>query len=178
VNDLPPREALNGPVVLADYDPGWPSLYEDLAARVTGALGARALGLHHAGSTSVPGLAAKPIIDMVLEVADSAREADYVPDLKAEGFTLAVREPEWFEHRLLKAAAPKANLHVFSDGCEETGRMLAFRDHLRADIADRALYEATKRELAARSWAAVQDYADAKSAVVADIMGRAIVTST
>jgi GrpB-like predicted nucleotidyltransferase (UPF0157 family) len=165
-------EALNGPVILAEYDAAWPALYDELAARVTRALGAWALALHHAGSTSVPGLAAKPIIDLVLEVADSTDEGAYVPALEVAGFAFILREPEWFEHRLLKAARPKANLHVFSAGCAETARMLAFRDRLRADARDRALYEAAKRELAARTWAVVQDYADAKTAVVADIMTR------
>lgn len=170
---LPPPEALNGPVVLAEYDPAWPAWYETLAGRVRQALGAGVRALHHAGSTSVPGLAAKPLIDMLLEVADSAHEAAYVPRLEAAGFVLRIREPDWFEHRLLKSAAPAANLHVYTAGEEEVRRMLAFRDHLRRDAADRTLYEATKRSLAARTWERTQDYADAKSEVVAQIMSRA-----
>src|SRR5258708_5457255 len=134
---LPPPPALNGPVTLVDYDPAWPTRYEALAARVRHALGGRVLALHHAGSTSVPGLAAKPIIDMVLEVADSADERSYVSALRAAGFSLRIREPGWFEHRLCRGAPP-SNLHVFSAGCEEVRRMLAFRDHLRRDGADRA----------------------------------------
>jgi GrpB-like predicted nucleotidyltransferase (UPF0157 family) len=171
---LPALEALNGPVVLANYDPDWPAWYDTLAARVRAALGERVVALHHAGSTSVPGLAAKPLIDMLLEVADSADEAAYVPDLEAADFVLRIREPDWFEHRLLKSAAPPANLHVYTAGEEEVRRMLAFRDHLSRDGADRALYEATKRTLAARTWEKTQDYADAKSAVVAEIMSRAL----
>ncbi len=170
---LPPPEALNGPVILAEYDPAWPAWYETLAGRVRRALGDRVCALHHAGSTSVPGLAAKPLIDMLLEVADSANEGDYVPQLDAAGFVLRIREPDWFEHRLLKSATPAANLHVYTAGEEEVRRMLAFRDHLRGDPADRALYEATKRSLAARTWTKTQDYADAKSEVVAQIMSRA-----
>jgi GrpB-like predicted nucleotidyltransferase (UPF0157 family) len=171
---LPPPPPLNGPVVLAEYDPDWPAHYERLAAKVRAALGETVVGLEHAGSTSVPGLAAKPIIDMVLSVPDSADEGAYVPALEAAGFALRVREPEWFEHRLLRHAAPSANLHVFSAGSAEVGRMLAFRDHLRRDAADRALYEATKRGLAVRTWAITQDYADAKTEVVAQIMARAL----
>lgn len=171
---LPALEALNGPVVLADYDPDWPAWYDSLAGRVRAALGERVVALHHAGSTSVLGLAAKPLIDMLLEVADSADEAAYVPDLEAADFVLRIREPDWFEHRLLKSAAPAANLHVYTAGEEEVRRMLAFRDHLRRDAADRALYEATKRALAARIWAKTQDYADAKSEVIAEIMSRAL----
>ena len=157
-----------------DYDPAWPARFEALAVRVNEALGARVLELHHVGSTSVPGLAAKPLIDMVLIVADSAVEAAYVPRLERAGWTLRIREPEWFEHRLLKSADPANNLHVFSVGCEEPRRMLAFRDHLRADPADRALYEETKRRLAGRTWAVTQDYADAKTDVVSEIMRRAL----
>ena len=170
---LPPLEPLNGPVILAAYDAHWPAWYETLAGRVREALGERVVALNHAGSTSVPGLAAKPLIDMLLEVADSADESAYVPDLEAAGFVLRIREPDWFEHRLLKSAAPPANLHVYTAGEEEVRRMLAFRDHLRRDDADRALYEATKRTLAARHWAKTQDYADAKTTVIAGIMSRA-----
>jgi len=96
-----------------------------------------------------------------------------VPALEAEGYALRIREPEWYEHRVLKKTEPKVNLHVFPAGCEEIDRMLAFRDHLRTNDADRELYERTKRELASRHWAYAQDYADAKSAVVAEIVSRA-----
>ena len=167
------RRPLNAPVTLCEHDPEWPATYEVLAARVRAALGARAKRLHHAGSTSVPGLAAKPIIDMVLEVEDSADEAGYFAALEAAGFALRIREPNWFEHRCFSPADPAANLHVFSEGCEEVGRMLTFRDHLRRDEADRKLYQDTKRALAARTWAYMQDYADAKTEVVNTIMARA-----
>jgi GrpB-like predicted nucleotidyltransferase (UPF0157 family) len=121
----------------------------------------------------VPGLAAKPIVDIVLEVPDSADEAAYVPDLEAAGYVLHVREPDWFDHRLFKGPDTKVNLHVFSRGCEETDRMILFRDRLRRDEADRELYARTKRELASRDWKYGQQYADAKSAVVTEILGRA-----
>ena len=164
---------LSGPIEIRDYDPAWAERYEREATRVTGALGERARGLEHVGSTSVPGLPAKPIIDIVLEVPDSADEAAYVPDLEAAGYALRIREPEWFEHRLLRGPADGVNLHVFSAGCPETVRMIAFRHHLRASAADRDLYARTKRELAAREWKYMQQYADAKTAVVSEIMTRA-----
>jgi len=129
--------------------------------------------LEHCGSTSVPGLAAKPIIDMVLCVRDSSDEAAYVPALERASYVLRIREPEWFEHRCLKRVVPNVNLHVFSEGCAEVERMLLFRDTLRRDGAERALYERTKRELAAKSWRYVQNYADAKSEVVEQIIARA-----
>src|SRR5579863_5539227 len=102
MSDVSPPEMLNGPVLLADYDPTWPADFEIFAGVIRGALGEKAIALHHAGSTSVPGLAAKPVIDLVLEVADSTDESDYVPPLQAAGFTFRIREPDWHEHRLLK----------------------------------------------------------------------------
>jgi len=161
-------------VVIAPYDDTWPAQFEDQARRIRTALGAAVLGLEHAGSTSVPGLAAKPIIDIVLAVADSGAEPDYAPALEAAGYVLRIREPDWFEHRVFKGADPAVNLHVFSSGCPEIDRMLAFRDRLRRDPGDRALYQATKLRLAANAWATVQDYADAKGPVVAEILQRAM----
>jgi GrpB-like predicted nucleotidyltransferase (UPF0157 family) len=161
-------------ITLADPDPTWPQTFAAEAARVRAVLGERVLALEHAGSTSVPGLAAKPIVDMILVVTDSADEAAYVPEMIAAGYVLHIREPDWFEHRLFKGPGANVNLHVFSAGCSEVATMLAFRDHLRTSDADRRLYEDTKRTLAARRWRYVQDYADAKSEVVAEIMARAL----
>lgn len=161
------------PIELADYDPAWPELYEQEAEKIRAALGGRVLVLEHAGSTSVPGLAAKPIIDIVLAVLDSADESAYVPPLEQAGYVLTIREPDWHEHRLLKGTDPTVNLHVFSQGSPEVERMLVFRDRLRVDEAERMLYERTKRELAERTWTYVQDYADAKTQVVEEILARA-----
>ena len=125
------------------------------------------------GSTAVPGLPAKPLIDIVLEVADSADEAAYVPAMESAGYVLRIREPDWFEHRVLKGPDTDVNVHVFTAGCEEVDRMLLFRDWLRENAADRELYAERKRELAGREWKYMQQYADAKTAVVDEIMGRA-----
>jgi GrpB-like predicted nucleotidyltransferase (UPF0157 family) len=161
-------------IVLVDYDPGWPARFEQERARIVGALGDRARTVEHVGSTSVPGLAAKPIIDICLTVDDSADEPSFVPALEEAGYALRIREPDWFEHRLLRTPERDVHLHVFTVGCEEVTRMVAFRDHLRTDDADRALYESTKHELARRNWPTGQHYADAKTAVVAAIMPRAL----
>jgi GrpB-like predicted nucleotidyltransferase (UPF0157 family) len=139
---------------------------------VRAALGDRVVRLEHVGSTSVPGLAAKPIIDIVLEVPDSSDEPAYVGDLEAAGYVLKIREPAWYEHRLLRVPG-SVNLHVFSAGCPETDRMFRFRDHLRSSAADRELYERTKRDLASRAWKFMQQYADAKNEIVGEIMVRA-----
>jgi GrpB-like predicted nucleotidyltransferase (UPF0157 family) len=164
---------LAGPIVLVDYDPEWPRLFEREAERIRGALGDRTLRVEHAGSTSVPGLAAKPIIDIVLVVEDSADEDAYVPALEAAGYVLRIREPDWYEHRLFKGPETDVNLHVFSRGCEEVEQMVTFRDRLRRDEAARELYERTKRELAAHDWKFGQNYADAKTGVIRSILARA-----
>jgi GrpB-like predicted nucleotidyltransferase (UPF0157 family) len=166
-------QRLDGQIELCAYDVSWPTLYEREAERVNAVLGDQVLRLEHVGSTSVPGLPAKPIIDMLLVVADSGREAAYVPPMEAAGYVLRIREPDWFEHRLLKGPDTNINLHVFSAGCVEIGRMLGFRDHLRSSDSDRELYAQTKRELASRNWKYVQEYADAKTDVVETIIARA-----
>jgi GrpB-like predicted nucleotidyltransferase (UPF0157 family) len=171
VGDMQP---LTRPVVLEEYDPEWPRLFEREAERIRGALGDRAVQIEHTGSTSVPGLAAKPIIDITLVVEDTTDEPAYVPALEAGGYVLRIREPDWFEHRLFKGPDTNVNLHVFSRGCEEIERMTRFRDRLRTNDADRELYLRAKRELAARDWKFVQNYADAKSAVVQEILARAL----
>jgi GrpB-like predicted nucleotidyltransferase (UPF0157 family) len=161
------------PIVLAEYDPAWPELFRREADRIRAALGERTLQIEHVGSTSVPGLVAKPIIDIVLVVADSADEDAYVPPLESAGYVLRIREPDWYEHRVFKGPDTNVNLHVFSRGCPEIERMLLFRDWLRRDDTDRDLYERTKRELARKKWKYVQNYADAKTAVVEEIVPRA-----
>ena len=167
------RKPHDGPIHLADYDPAWPALFEREAARIRAALGETVVRLEHTGSTSVPGLAAKPIIDITLIVPDSSAESTYVPQLEAEGYRLRIREPDWHEHRVLKGPDTEVNLHVFSEGSVELERMVGFRDWLRTHPEDRDLYEGTKRELAARTWRHIQHYADAKTAVVEAIMARA-----
>ncbi|MGZ6312807.1 MAG: GrpB family protein [Candidatus Limnocylindrales bacterium] len=164
---------LDGPVSLTDYDPAWPALFLREEARIRGILGDRVRRLEHVGSTSVPGLAAKPIIDMVLALPDSADEPAYVPDMERAGYVLRIREPAWFEHRLFKGPDTNVNLHVYTDGEPEIERMIRFRDWLRDHDDERALYERTKRELAARQWRYVQNYADAKTEVVEGILARA-----
>jgi len=144
-----------------------------VAARIKQALGSVAVVVEHVGSTSVPGLAAKPFLDVLLLVPEPSDEAAYVPGLEAAGFLLHVREPDWHQHRFLRAHDPEVQIHVFAVDSEEAERMLLFRDRLRVNEDERALYEETKRRLAARSWTRVQDYADAKSEVVEEVIARA-----
>ena len=163
----------NAPITLAEYDPEWPVLFDREAARIRVVLGDTAVRVEHVGSTSVPGLAAKPIIDILLAVPDSANEQAYVPALESAGDVLRSREPDWFEQRLFKGPDTNINLHVFTVGAAEIDRMLLFRDWLRADDADRDAYLQVKRDLAKRSWRHVQHYADSKTAIVQQILARA-----
>ncbi len=119
------------------------------------------------------GIVCEANLDMLLVVADSSDEQSYIPALEAAGYTLRIREPEWFEHRLLKGPDTDVNLHVFGKGSPEAKRMLRFRDWLRANDADRNNYASVKRSLAQQVWGNVQDYADAKTPVIQEIMNRA-----
>jgi GrpB-like predicted nucleotidyltransferase (UPF0157 family) len=167
-----PRRLL-GRIELADYDPEWPRLFRREADRIRAVLGERVVRLEHVGSTSVPGLAAKPIIDILLVVPDSGDEPAYVPELEAAGYVLVIREPEWEQHRVFKGPDTNVNLHVYSPGSPEIERYLIFRDRLRSDPADRERYQRVKCELAQRDWRYVQQYADAKTEVVEGIIARA-----
>lgn len=170
VGELKPH---NAQITLLDYDPKWPELFEREAKRIYSILGDKVLQLEHVGSTSVPGLCAKPIIDMLLVVKDSTDESAYVPDLENSRYVLRIRETNWYEHRLFKGPDTDINLHVFSRGCPEIERMLRFRDWLKNNRDDRDKYARVKRNLAKQQWKYVQDYADAKSAIVQEIMERA-----
>lgn len=160
-------------IEIVPCDAAWPRMFAAQETKIRAALGAAALLVEHVGSTSVPGLPAKPVIDVQLAVRDSADEGAYRAALEQAGYRLVVREPEWFEHRLFKGADPETNLHVFSTGCPELDRCRLFRDWLRVSPQDLQLYARTKQDLAPREWAHVQNYADAKQSVIAEIMARA-----
>lgn len=166
---LPPTR-VDGSIVLAPYDRAWPAAFEGQATLIRTALGPVATDVEHVGSTSVPGLAAKPILDINLLVVDSADEPSYVPALEALGYALHIREPGWHEHRLLRLEEPRVNLHVFTTGSPEHNRMIRFRDRLRRDPEALELYLTTKQRLAAQHWERVQDYADEKSVVIEQIL--------
>ena len=165
--------SLSGQILIVDYDPHWPALFVLETERIRRILGRLALRIEHIGSTSVPGLAAKPIIDVLLVVADSADEVAYVLAMEAAGYTLRIRESAWHEHRMFKGPDTDLNLHVFSLGCPEIDRLLMFRDRLRCNAADRDHYSRTKLALAQQEWKYVQNYADAKTTVIEEILARA-----
>ena len=155
---------------IVDYDKEWPKKFHNHAQGIALALGATALRIEHIGSTSVPGLGAKPIIDILVVVPDSADETAYLPQLEAAGYVLRVREPDWNEHRMLRTPDRDVHIHIYSAGCPEIERVLVFRDRLRRNHDDRRRYERLKRELAAREWADMNAYADAKTEVIESII--------
>lgn len=163
----PPR-----PIEIVEPDPEWPSRYAAEAARIREALGDAVIRIEHVGSTSVPGLPAKPIIDIDLLVADSAAEETYVPLLARYGYRLVLREPWWNGHRMLNDPEGRFNLHVFPVGAPEPLRHLLFRDWLRSHPDDRELYASAKRELAASTAENPEGYSLAKNAAIDDIYTR------
>jgi GrpB-like predicted nucleotidyltransferase (UPF0157 family) len=176
VGDQPQPYAVK--VVVAEYDPRWPVWFEEQDDKIRAALGQDAVRCEHVGSTSVPGLAAKPVVDIALAVPDSSIEDSYVPALQAAGFRFHIREHEHHAHRVFYRRVElghdrDVNLHVYTAGCVEFDRYLVFRDWLRANDHDRLLYQRTKQDLAKRDWEYVQDYADAKTAVIQQIRDRA-----
>lgn len=156
----------HGPIVIADYDPAWPQRFRAEATKIHNALGERVQRLEHIGSTAVPGLPAKPIIDILLVVENSADEGSYLPGLEQAGYQLRVREPGFDEHRMVRNREKDVHIHVFSTGSSEINRHVLFRDHLRRHEGDRQRYAAVKRDLARRAWPSMQHYAEAKTEVV------------
>ena len=167
-------ELIGGPekrsIEIVEYDPQWPERFRHERDRIAAALGRAAIRIDHVGSTAVPGLAAKPIVDINLIVADVEDEASYLPALERAGYELRVREPG---HRMVRTRARDVHVHICTAGSDWERRHLRFRDQLRRSGQDRALYERVKRQLAARDWPTMNDYADAKSAVIAEILSRA-----
>ena len=161
-------------IVIVEYDPLWPAKFQRHSVIISQALGQGALVIEHVGSTSVPGLAAKPIIDIDVFVEDSSNEAAYLPALLSAGYVLRVREPDWHEHRMLRTPEQDVHIHIFSTGCVEVARHLAFRDRLQSHAADRLRYEALKRKLSEEDWPDMNAYARAKSEVVEEIIVRAL----
>jgi GrpB-like predicted nucleotidyltransferase (UPF0157 family) len=165
-------EPLSSPIRIVEYDPAWPHRFELEGNKIRSVLGDRALRVEHVGSTSVPELPAKPIIDMLLVVSNSANEIEYMQALESAAYHLHIREPGWHEHRMFKSQAKDVNLHVFSLGCPEIDRMVAFRDWLHSNASDRELYARSKLALAQREWKYTQNYADAKTEVISEIISR------
>jgi GrpB-like predicted nucleotidyltransferase (UPF0157 family) len=157
-------------ISVVDYDERWPIRFREIAQRLRRAVGEDVVGVEHIGSTSVPGLASKPIVDVLLTVADVGNEAAYVPALESAGFLLRVREPA---HRMVRTPARDMHVHVYEPGRPEVRDYIDLRDWLRVNAEDRERYAATKRMLARQQWNDMNDYADAKTEVIYDLLARA-----
>ena len=164
----------NQTILLKPYDDRWPALFEREKNRISKILRDRALMIEHIGSTSVPGLTAKPIIDILLVVDDAGKEELYINDLCEHGYILRIKEPDFENHHMFKGPDTDINLHVFSKNSKEIEKYLLFRNYLRHHDDARQLYEDTKKELAKKTWKYVQNYADAKTDVVQKILKAAI----
>lgn len=160
-------------IEIVNHDPRWGETFRKHAAIITEALGDTARGIEHVGSTAVPGLAAKPIVDILLVVRDSGDESTYLPPLVAAGYELRIREPEFHQHRMFRTSAGDIHLHVLSAGSTEVERMLRFRNRLRTNDDDRKAYEETKRRLAAEVWPDMDAYARAKTDIIERILAAA-----
>jgi GrpB-like predicted nucleotidyltransferase (UPF0157 family) len=157
-------------IKIAEYDPKWPALFEKHAKTIADAIGSAARRIEHIGSTSVPSLAAKPIIDILVVVKDSGDESVYLRQLEAAGYLLRVREPDWYEHRMFRTPERDVHVHIYSDGCPEIQRNLTFRDRLRRDSDYRKHYEQIKRQLVTQDWPDMNAYAQAKTQAIEDII--------
>jgi GrpB-like predicted nucleotidyltransferase (UPF0157 family) len=156
-------------IVLVDSQAEWGVRFERERARILDALGDVACVIEHVGSTAVPGLAAKPIVDILVTVADPDDESAFTPALERAGYVLRVREPG---HRMFRTPDRAVQVHVWGQSDPEVGRYLTFRDRLRASEDDRKAYERLKRELAARDWEDVNHYAQAKGDLIEAILAR------
>jgi len=152
-----------------DYDPTWPVRFQDERAKLTTALGTVAIRIEHIGSTAAPGLPAKPIIDVLLTVADIEDEPRYLPALQGAGYVLRVREPG---HRMVRTPGLDVHVHLLPDGDPAVTAYLALRNRLRSSIADRDFLAATKRRITQQDWPTMGHYADAKSDVTHQIPSR------
>ncbi|WP_192581099.1 GrpB family protein [Micromonospora noduli] len=164
-------------VVIEEYDRAWAQRFIAVRSSLTEALGALIIGVEHVGSTAVPGLAAKPVIDVDLVIGDTAEESGYLPALERLGYRLVLREPWWHGHRMLLSPAEDVNLHVWPQGAPEPVRHLLFRDWLRSHPHDRERYAATKRRLARDTAHRLRDYSLAKNDVIDEIYARIFAAS-
>lgn len=152
--------------MIVDYDASWPGRFVAHRDQVAQGLGSVARSIEHIGSTAVPGLTAKPIIDLLVAVEDP-EESLIVPAMQAVGYQLRVREPG---HRMFRTPERDVHIHVWQASNPEISRHLRFRDRLRASVEDRRAYERLKRELATRRWDDMNQYADAKTQLIEQIL--------
>ena len=167
------------PITIIEPKPEWPQRFEEIKNRLQKALGSFLIEVAHSGSTSVPGLPAKDIIDIDLTLKDAADEESYVKLLENAGFRFLLREPGWHQHRFFVEDWPDAyhvNLHVWGPNCPEVIRHRIFRDWLLKTPSDLQLYAKVKREAAEQAVIAgdsMMDYTQRKDKTIQEILERA-----
>jgi GrpB-like predicted nucleotidyltransferase (UPF0157 family) len=164
------RDTRHSTIELVSSDPAWAERFARLSHDIRSALGSRLVSIEHVGSTAIPGLPAKPIIDIDATVHDPADESGYRDALERLGFVLTIRESEWHQHRMFKLREPRTNLHIYAEGCSLPARDVAFRDLLRNDRQLAVTYSELKRELSSHKWSSSQHYAEGKSELIIDLL--------
>ncbi len=157
-------------LILVDYTPTWASRFASERVRILEALGDVARRVEHVGSTAVPGLAAKPTVDILVAVDDPDNEDGYLDAMEGTGYELRVREAG---HRMLRTPERDVHVHVWKAGSDDERRHLLFRDWLRHAPDDRALYESVKRRFVGETFTDMNYYARAKGPVIQEITRRA-----
>ncbi|MDB4992468.1 MAG: hypothetical protein JWL75_713 [Parcubacteria group bacterium] len=160
-------------IKVVEYDSDWPEKFTGQENIIRQALGDSALAIEHIGSTSVPGLAAKPIIDILLIVEDPGKEELYLPQLLKAGYELRVREPDYFEHRMVRTPDKDVHIHIYPPSAPDVERYRLVRNELRQNKELRDKYGKLKQELASRDWQDMNEYSAAKTEVIDEIIAAA-----
>lgn len=160
------------------YQTQWPEIFASIKQQIITALGAKiVVAVHHVGSTSIPGLPAKSIIDIDLVVRDILNETEYVAPLESAGFKFLLREPHWHEHRFFYTYVPYAvNLHVWGPDSPEVVRHQIFRNRILGNEEDKALYVKAKMlaaETIGEKGGNMQDYNELKEDTIRKILNNA-----
>jgi GrpB-like predicted nucleotidyltransferase (UPF0157 family) len=161
----------DGELYLLDYQPAWPRLFEEEAERIRAACGDRLVGIEHIGSTSIPGLAAKPILDIMPLLVSFEEGFDIVPNMEGLGYEYKGEYGIPRRHYFVKGTPRTHHVHMYEADDDEVVRHLLFRDYLREYADTAAEYESLKRRLAAE--VPREDYPEAKTGFVAQVLARA-----
>ncbi|CAN5748166.1 GrpB family protein [soil metagenome] len=160
-------------ISVVEYDPSWPERFHAHEKVIRQALGETTLTIEHVGSTAVPGLAAKPIIDILLVVSDPSKEELYLPQLLNAGYELRVREPDYYDHRMVRTLDKDVHIHVYPPTAPDVERYYLVRDELRQNEELRNKYGALKQKLASEEWSDMNAYSAAKTEVIDEIIAAA-----
>jgi GrpB-like predicted nucleotidyltransferase (UPF0157 family) len=170
-------------IYIADYDEKWPALYEEIRGPLVEVFGGYASEMHHVGSTSVPGLGAKPIIDIAVDLLDYPLPQSVIAAMEALGYThmgeYGITGRHYFKRYQGSRRQPGSDdgvmvhVHAYSPGNEELTRHIIFRDYLRAHPEAARDYETLKRDLASKYADQREVYTESKTGFVQEILRKA-----